>query len=55
MLCVADWGGLDEPRLPGPWDEWELWQWTSKGKLCGKRIDLQRASMSEAALRAKYS
>lgn len=54
LLCVADWGGLDAPRLPGPWDEWELWQWTNRGRLCGKRIDLQKAAVSEGELRAKY-
>jgi len=54
LLCVADWGGLDKPRLPEPWNKWELWQYSNRGKLCGKRIDLQMASVGDSKLREKY-
>ena len=33
-LWIANYN-VNEPRLPGPWDKWDFWQYTSKGKVPG--------------------
>ena len=57
MLWTAHWADVQNPLLPNPWTEWELWQqgsdltppWNGAG-----RTDYGVANMSPEALREKY-
>ncbi len=57
MMWTAHWADVQNPLLPNPWQEWELWQqgsdltppWNGAG-----RTDYGVANMTAAELRKKY-
>lgn len=56
-LWVADWDPeRDQPRIPEPWTDWTLWQFTSRGSIPNHygRVDLNYYNGTTAHLREYY-
>ena len=56
-LFVADWGDVEEPRLPKPWKSWIFWQYkVAPNGIPGynRRIDLNKFVGDVTMLYALY-
>jgi lysozyme len=55
-LWIANYN-VNEPRLPGPWNKWDFWQYTSKGKVPGIKgnVDLDVFNGTDINQALKYN
>lgn len=51
-LWVPNWNSVDRPLIPPPWQDWTIWQYTSKGAVDGIQGNVDRNRYNGASLQA---